>query len=45
MGVFREEWACKSGRAEREIGYSPRTLAEGLRETIRWLRDTGPSVL
>ena len=41
VGVFREEWACDSGRAEREIGYAPRTLAEGLRETVRWLRETG----
>jgi farnesol dehydrogenase len=41
VGVFREEWACDSERAVRELGYSPRTLAEGLRETVRWLRDAG----
>jgi farnesol dehydrogenase len=41
VGVLREEWACDSGAAEREIGYMPRPLAEGLRETVRWLRETG----
>ncbi|HXK11146.1 MAG TPA: NAD-dependent epimerase/dehydratase family protein [Vicinamibacteria bacterium] len=41
VGVFREEWACDSGRAEQQLGYAVRTLAEGLRETIRWLYDTG----
>jgi farnesol dehydrogenase len=38
VGVFREEWACDSTRAERELGYEWRPLAEGLRETVRWLR-------
>jgi len=41
VGVFREEWACDSARAEREIGYEWRPLAEGLRETVRWLRASG----
>ncbi len=41
VGVFREEWACDSARAEREIGYDWRPLAEGLRETVRWLRAQG----
>jgi nucleoside-diphosphate-sugar epimerase len=41
VGVFREEWACDSRRAEREIGYEWRPLAEGLRETVRWLRASG----
>jgi farnesol dehydrogenase len=41
VGVFREEWACDSTRAEREIGYEWRPLAEGLRETVRWLRAQG----
>ncbi len=39
--VFREEWACDSTKAEREIGYDWRPLAEGLRETVRWLGDQG----
>ena len=41
VGVFREEWACDSTRAVREIGYEWRPLAEGLRETVRWLRAQG----
>jgi NAD+-dependent farnesol dehydrogenase len=41
VGVFREEWACDSARAGREIGYLWRPLAEGLRETVRWLRASG----
>jgi len=41
VDVFREEWACDSARAARELGYEWRPLAEGLRETVRWLRDTG----
>jgi farnesol dehydrogenase len=41
VGVFREEWACDSARATREIGYEWRPLAEGLRETVRWLRASG----
>jgi farnesol dehydrogenase len=39
--VFREEWACDSSRAVRELGYAPRPLVEGLRETLRWLRQAG----
>jgi farnesol dehydrogenase len=41
VGVFREEWACDSARAGRELGYEWRPLAEGLRETVRWLRASG----
>ncbi len=41
VGVFREEWACDSARAVREIGYEWRPLAEGLRETVRWLSVQG----
>jgi NAD+-dependent farnesol dehydrogenase len=41
VGVFREEWACDGAKAERELGYRCRPLAEGLRRTIDWLRETG----
>jgi len=41
VALFREHWACASGKAERELGYRSRPLREGLRETIRWLRETG----
>ncbi len=40
--VFREDWACDSARAVRELGYEWRPLAEGLRDTLRWLR-SGPA--
>jgi farnesol dehydrogenase len=40
VGVFREEWACDSSKAERELGYRCRPLADGLRRTIEWLRET-----
>jgi len=36
--VFREDWACDSARAVHELGYEWRPLAEGLRDTLRWLR-------
>jgi len=41
VGVFREEWACDSSKAERELGYRCRPLAEGLKKTIDWLRAAG----
>jgi farnesol dehydrogenase len=41
VGVFREHWACDSTRAIERLGYRPRPLAEGLRETIAWLRREG----
>jgi farnesol dehydrogenase len=36
--IYRHDWAYDSGRARRELGYSARTLAEGLAETFAWLR-------
>jgi NAD+-dependent farnesol dehydrogenase len=41
VAVFEQEWACDSARAMSELGYEWRPLAEGLRETVRWLRATG----
>jgi farnesol dehydrogenase len=38
VGVFREHWACDSSKAQERIGYRAHPLAEGLRETIDWLR-------
>jgi len=35
--VFREHWAYRSEKAERELGYRPRPLAEGLERTLAWL--------
>ena len=31
-------WECSSAKAENELGYSPMTLAEGVKKTIRWLK-------
>jgi len=41
VGVFREHWACDSTKAVERLGYRPRPLAEGLGETIGWLRREG----
>jgi len=38
VGVFREHWAYSSARAERDLGYRPTPLREGLRRTVDWLR-------
>ena len=39
VNVFREHWAYSSAKAEGELGYRSRPLAEGLRRTLDWLRD------
>jgi farnesol dehydrogenase len=41
VGVFREHWACDSTRAGERLGYAPRSLRQGLGETIDWLRREG----
>jgi NAD+-dependent farnesol dehydrogenase len=38
VAVFREHWAYSSAKAGRELGYHPRSLREGLRQTVDWLR-------
>jgi farnesol dehydrogenase len=38
VGVFREHWAYSSARAERDLGYRPTPLRDGLRRTVEWLR-------
>ena len=38
VAVFREHWAYSSARAQRELGYRPTPLREGLRRTVEWLR-------
>jgi len=39
--VFREDWAYTSAKAERELGYRPRSLRAGLESTVAWLKETG----
>lgn len=39
--IYRHDWAYRSDRAERELGYAPRTFEKGLGETLAWLKETG----
>ena len=39
--VYRHDWALDSDRAYAELGCRPRSLREGLEETVSWLRETG----
>ncbi|HEY8020200.1 MAG TPA: NAD-dependent epimerase/dehydratase family protein [Thermoanaerobaculia bacterium] len=39
--VYRHDWAYRSDRAQSALGYAPRSLAQGLAETVAWLRETG----
>jgi nucleoside-diphosphate-sugar epimerase len=41
VNVFREHWCYATAKAERELGYRPRPLAEGLRATVAWLSERG----
>ena len=37
--MLASHWACSSDKAERELGYRPRPLETGLRESVEWLRE------
>lgn len=39
--IYRHDWAYSSAKAERELGYRPRTLRAGLTETLAWLKESG----
>jgi farnesol dehydrogenase len=39
--VYKHDWAYSSAKAETELGYRWRPLAEGLASTVAWLRETG----
>lgn len=39
--IYRHDWAYRSDRAERELGYAPRTFEKGLGETLAWLKESG----
>lgn len=39
--IYRHDWAYRSDRAERELGYAPRTFEKGLSETLAWLKESG----
>jgi farnesol dehydrogenase len=38
---YRANWTTSTEKAERELGYKPRTLKQGLTETIAWLQQLG----
>jgi len=40
---FNEDWVYSSMKAKTELGYNPRTLEEGIRNTIDWLTRTKAS--
>jgi len=39
--IYKHDWAYSSATAERELGYHPRPLADGLASTVAWLRESG----
>jgi farnesol dehydrogenase len=41
VDVYKHDWAYSSARAERELGYRWRSLAEGLALSVAWLKESG----
>jgi farnesol dehydrogenase len=41
VDVYKHDWAYSSARAERELGYRSRPLAEGLATSVAWLKESG----
>ncbi|PKA63790.1 Dihydroflavonol-4-reductase [Apostasia shenzhenica] len=39
--VLRHQWAYSCDKAAEELGYSPRSLKEGLKEMLCWLKNSG----
>jgi nucleoside-diphosphate-sugar epimerase len=35
---FNEDWVYSSTKAKSELGYNPRTLEDGIRSTVEWLK-------
>jgi nucleoside-diphosphate-sugar epimerase len=38
VATFLHDWAFSSAKAERELGYAPTPLVDGMRSTYEWLR-------
>jgi len=38
--IYRHDWAYSSARAAADLDYRPRPLAEGMRQTLAWLKET-----
>jgi farnesol dehydrogenase len=36
--IYKHDWSLSSTKAEREIGYRPRSLRAGMTETVAWLK-------
>lgn len=41
VGIFEKNWAYRSDKAVRELGYQVRPLEEGIRTTVDWLIEEG----
>ncbi|MGE5234088.1 MAG: NAD-dependent epimerase/dehydratase family protein [Acidobacteriota bacterium] len=39
--IYRHDWAYSSAAAERDLGYRPRRLRDGMAATLSWLREVG----
>jgi farnesol dehydrogenase len=38
---YSHDWANSSAKAERDLGYAPRSLRDGLAQTVTWLKSEG----
>ncbi len=41
IDIFRLNWVFSSARAATRLGYAPRTLRQGLEQTVEWIRSEG----
>jgi farnesol dehydrogenase len=41
VDIYKHDWAYRSDRAAAEIGYTWRTLEQGLTETVAWMKESG----
>ena len=41
VGIFEKNWAYRSDKAVRDLGYRVRPLEDGIRDTVDWLREEG----
>ncbi len=41
VAIFQRNWAYDSSKAKKELGYKPRSLKEGLKLTLKWLKEDG----
>jgi nucleoside-diphosphate-sugar epimerase len=36
---FNHHWRIHSGKAVRDLGYSPKTVRQGIKSTLEWLNE------